>query len=126
MPTDPSLLDRGASAEPDMDDESLRVLNGDVRLATHLRDLALVSIATAHDIRTPLHTIVLYLELLRNAVAEEASTEQRGRQSRYVEVVASELQRLEAMLDGLLAQMRLGEPAAKRLDLGATVQELLL
>ena len=125
--TEAPVLDPGAPQETTVDDERLQgSLEADVRLATHLRALSQVSVATAHDIRTPLHTMVLYLELLRNTLAEAESEERGGRQGRYVEVIASELQRLESMLDGLLSQMRIAEGKAQRLDLGATAQELLL
>src|SRR5438105_3392104 len=118
-PADRSVLDPGPDPDKAMDDETLRSLETDVRLAMHLRALARVSVATAHDVRTPLHTMVLYLELLRNTLAEAPGPDRRGRQERYLEVVASELQRLETMLDNLLGQMRLGEERVQRLDLAA-------
>src|SRR4051812_19094100 len=124
-PADRPLLDPTLEEGLAVDDETIRALETDVRLATHLRALSSVSVATAHDIRTPLHTIVLYLELLRNTVAEPPGTDRHERQTRYIEVVSSELKRLETMLDNLLAQMRLGDNRRERRDLVAMVQEIL-
>src|SRR6185437_15228046 len=103
-PEDRAVLDPSPYVDPVMDDESRRMLETEVRLATHLRALSLVSFATAHDIRTPLHTIILYLELLRNTLAETPEGERVTRQSRYVEVLASELGHLEIMLEQLIGQ----------------------
>src|SRR5712691_160684 len=103
------VLHPALDGELAMDDERLRALETDVRLATHLRALSRVSIATAHDVRTPLHTMVLYIELLRGTLAEGPGPDRQERQMRYLEVVSSELGRLETMLDNLIGQMRLGE-----------------
>lgn len=83
-PADRSVLDAAPEMETDlaMDEEALRALETDVRLATHLRALSRVSIATAHDVRTPLHTMVLYLELLRNTLAEAPAPDRQTRQER--------------------------------------------
>jgi signal transduction histidine kinase len=125
-PEDRAVLDPAPDVDPVMDDQSRRLLETEVRLATHLRALSLVSLATAHDMRTPLHTMVLYLELLRNTLAEAPEGERVARQARYVDVVASELQRLEVMLEQLLGQTRLGSPdRLERVDLVETVGGLL-
>lgn len=106
------------------DGDVMGALETDLRFATHLRAMSLVAVATAHDIRTPLHTIVLYLELLRNTLAERPEGNPAERQERYVEVIGSELQRLEAIMEGLLSQIRVDEERADRFDLHETVNEL--
>jgi|GEM_PF-2838282 len=95
----------------------------DELLATHLRTLSRVSHATAHDIRTPLHTVILYLELLRNTLAEEPSPDQTTRQGRYVDVIRGELLRLEDMLEKLLVQTRVSEGKIERFDLVESLGE---
>jgi signal transduction histidine kinase len=122
---DRPVLEPTLDGELAMDDEALRALETDVRLATHLRALSSVAVATAHDVRTPLHTMVLYLELLRNTLAEGPGPDRQGRQERYIEVMSSELGRLDTMLDNLIAQMRLSEARVRRVDLAATVKDLL-
>lgn len=106
------------------DEETSRALESDQRLAAHLRALSRLAPTTAHDIRTPLHTVVLYLELLRNTLAEPAGGDVKERQGRYIEVIGSELQRLEGMLDSFLDQLRMTEDSAERFDLVETVGDL--
>jgi signal transduction histidine kinase len=108
-----------------MDDETLRALESDVRLATHLRALSGVSVASLHDIRTPLHTIGLYVELLRNTLAEGPAPDRQERQELYLGVLASEVESLDGMLNNLFNQIRLGKESPQRLDLAATVTDLL-
>jgi len=112
--SDPVLTDEGA----------LRAQETDLRLATHLRALSRVSHATAHDVRTPLHTVILYLELLRNSLAGTPDQEKRASQERFVEVIGSELKRLEEMLESLISQTRLTEGKSERFDFAETVRDL--
>ena len=122
-PKDPMVLDPSVGPLA-MGGDGLRVLEADLRLATHLRALARVSLATAHDIRTPLHTVVLYLELLRNSLADEPGEEKKARQEKYVNVIGSEMDRLEGMLEKLLSQTRLSGDKVERFDLAETVRDL--
>ncbi len=121
-PEDPLVLD--PTLDPVLTEDSLRVLETDLRLANHLRALSRVSLATSHDIRTPLHTVVLYLELLRNSLTDAPGEENKARQARFVEVIGSELSRLEGMLENLLRQTRIAEDKVERFDLSETAQDL--
>jgi len=106
------------------DEDSLRALETDMRLAAHLRALSRVSLVTAHDIRTPIHTVVLYLELLRRTIADKSGPDTPARQERYVEVIGSEIQRLEGMLESLLGQTRVAEDTSERFDLVGAARHL--
>ncbi len=106
------------------DEEALRVLETDLRLAAHLRALSRVSLVTAHDIRTPLHTMVLYLELLRRTIADKSGPDTSVRQERYVDVIGSEIRKLEQMLEGLLGQTRVAEETSERFDLVGAARDL--
>jgi len=59
----------------------------------------------AHDMRGPMNTILLNLELLRESLSKENLEEQRPRQERYLAVIGSEVQRLNGMLDSLFGQL---------------------
>jgi len=121
-PVTPSILNP-ALGPGSTDEGAVSALETDLRLATHLRALSRVSLATAHDIRTPLHTIMLYLELLRNTLASTPDEGKRASQERFVEVIRSELQRLEGMLEQLLSQTRVAEDKTERFDLAQTVRD---
>lgn len=123
-PEDPLVLD--PALDSILTEDDLRVLETDLRLANHLRALSRVSLATSHDIRTPLHTVVLYLELLRNSLTDPPGEENKTRQARFVEVIGSELSRLEVMLEKLLSQTRIAENKVERFDLSETVQDLFV
>jgi len=122
-PVVPSVLDP-TLGPVSTDEGALRAQETDLRLATHLRALSRVSLATAHDVRTPLHTIILYLELLRNTLASTPDEEKRASQERFVEVIGSELQRLEGLLEKLFSQTRVAEGKTERFDLAETVRDL--
>ncbi len=114
----------GPALDPVVADESaLKVLESDLRLAAHLRALSRLSLATGHDIRTPLHTMVLYLELLRKSLAEPPGEEKRASQERYVDVIGSELRQLEGMLEHLLNQTRLAGDQVECFDLAQAVRD---
>ena len=109
---DPALDD------PGMDDET------DVRLATFLRVLSRVSRASSHDIRNPLHTMAIYVDLLKRLV-EAPERERVTRQKQHIEVLESEIHNLDLMLNHFFAQMRLESKAPERLDLVKVVHEIL-
>jgi signal transduction histidine kinase len=121
-PEDPLVLE--PALDPILTEDGLRVLETDLRLANHLRALSQVSVATSHDIRTPLHTVILYLELLRNSITDAPGEENKARQARFVEVIGSELSRLEGMLEKLLSQTRIAGDKVERFDLSETALDL--
>jgi len=110
-------IDRSAP-DPALDEET------DLRLATHLRALSRVALATGHDIRTPLHTMILYLQILRNAISEPPGPETRAKQERCAEVIGSEIKNLEIMLEQLINQTRVAEDRIERFDLVETLRDL--
>jgi len=122
-PVTPSTL-KSTPGLGSADEGAQRAQETDLRLATHLRALSRVSLATAHDIRTPLHTIILYLELLRNTLSSTPDEEKRASQERFVEVIGSELQRLEVMLEKLFGQTRVVEDKTERFDLAEMVRDI--
>ena len=105
-------------------DQDRIALETDLRLAAHLRALSHVSLATDHDIRSPLHIMGLHLDLLRRSLAETPGPDTRARQERYVGVLESEIKSLETMLGQLLRQIRIGKDAIERFDLVETVRDL--
>jgi signal transduction histidine kinase len=96
----------------------------DLRLAAHLRVLSRAEGATLHDLRTPLHTMVLYLELLRGALADREADADPKRE-RYLQVITSEIQRLERMLEVVMGQIQLGRKAPGAFDLRSVLEDLL-
>src|SRR5687768_15352006 len=76
----------------------------------------------AHEIKNPLHSMVINLEVLRRRIARLAETDQ-GELLRYAGVVGGELDRVTRRIDLLL---RLVRPERGELTtLGETVGEML-
>ncbi len=78
----------------------------DLRLAAHMRAVAEITPAVAHDLRAPINSMVFNLEVLKETLAGPLAAEAaaRERQARYVRVLRDELSRLHKGLEVWLAQ----------------------
>jgi hypothetical protein len=79
---------------------------------------------TAHDLRGPLNTILLNLELLRESFAGGEGEDAGSRQERYVSVIGAEVLRLNGMLDALFGQLGILQQETERFDLREAVSNL--
>ena len=70
-------------------------------LLAYLGALSEVLHAAAHDLRGPLHTIALQLELLRQSTEGVPDADLRARQEKHLEGLLRETKRLRLMLDAL-------------------------
>jgi len=93
------------------------------RLAEHVRRLSRLFRAAGHDLRGPLHSMALQLELLRQSAEEVENTELRARQGRYTAAVAKEITRLARMLESLWGGAEDGDQRV-RFDLRETSEEI--
>ena len=87
--TDPHDSRAPAARDPD------RVL----RLASHMGVLTGLYHGVVHDLKSPLNTLVVNLELLKASIAEQPDVE---RQRRYVAILHEELMRLNRAVERLL------------------------
>jgi len=94
------------------------------RAGLHLFQLGRLNGAIAHDIRNPLNTIQLNLELLRESLERDPESVARERRSKYVRVIKEELHRMHSMVESLLNQTRVGDGRAEPCDLRALLEEL--
>jgi signal transduction histidine kinase len=96
------------------------------RLARYAQALSSLNPSQAHEIRSQLGAVTLHLDLAREFLAREpgmeGSTSERVRTE--VERGSEGLRRMHALLEGLLAQMRLGSAARERFDLRALLSDL--
>ena len=77
----------------------------------------------AHEIKNPLHSMVINLEVLRRRIARLSETEQ-GDLLRYAGVLGGELDRVTRRIDLLLRLVR-PERGGELTTLGQTVEEML-
>jgi signal transduction histidine kinase len=105
------------------DSEALR---SDLLDASRLRGLAYFSSTMAHDLKGPLNTMAINIELLSHSVEQpEDDTERtRDRQRRYVAALRQEMSRLNRCLDTFLGHLRPVPDIHKRFDLREVLDEV--
>lgn len=95
---------------------------GSVAMADQVEKLTQLHAALAHELKAPLHAIVLNLELLDRAIARD-DDDARAKAARYVEVIRQEMARLERSVVALGATEK-RDVAWKQIELGALVREV--
>lgn len=113
-----------ADPRPLPDSDDAREAAADQRLGAHLRQLSRLNPAMSHDIRGPLNTVMLNLEILKESLRGDPASELRERREDCLRVVRHELGRVHTMLETLLIQTRLSESVSKTLDLRGVVRDL--
>lgn len=78
----------------------------------------------AHDMRGPLHSMTLQLELLRYTLDQPGGPEVRANQQRYLGSIAAEIQRLARMIEALWGHSGNPDRPVERFDLRDTVHAL--
>jgi signal transduction histidine kinase len=97
----------------------------DQRLASQMHTLSRLYRAMAHDLRGPLNTMVVNLELLSDAVSPSASGPQVERLPRYVRVMREETYRLTRYLNAFLAGVAPPVYAERDVDLAREVPDVV-
>jgi signal transduction histidine kinase len=99
------------------DFESIKRIETQLDYATRLAALSRITAGVAHEVKNPLHAMVLHLELLRNKLNE-------GRDpARHVDVLTSEVNRLNRVVQTFLDFTRPVELQMRQADLNALVRE---
>jgi signal transduction histidine kinase len=103
----------------------LEALETDLALAAQLRTLTRLYRALAHDLRAPLNSMVLHLELLRQSLAggdDDAAA--RDDRQHWVQVLREELDRLNRSLRSLLAETAPARQEREEFDLRGVIEEV--
>ncbi len=104
------------------DRDSLDAFNRDLQDAAHLRGLCTLILGASHDLKAPLNAIAMNLTLLKDTTDSQEDKEGR---KHYLNVVGTELSRLQRMLQMLLDQTILDEGGRKPFDLQPVITELI-
>jgi len=113
QPSDPDLAPGEAS-------------EASLRAGDRLRQLSRLNLGIAHDIRNPLNTILLNLELLRESLERDPESAARERRGKYVRVIREELHRMHAMVESLLEHTRNDDEPKGPCDMRALLADLQL
>lgn len=107
--------------------ESMEALENELRLAIQMRGFARFYMAMVHDLKAPLNAMVMNLELLRRVMpqGDDVAPEIREKVRRYIDVLSSEIARLDRQLKTVLQQaVTLRASTVERFDLRELIDDL--
>jgi signal transduction histidine kinase len=102
----------------------LDALETDLLLASQLRALTRVYGAITHDLKAPLHAMVLNLDLLQSALRRGEGAREAAESEQYLGVLREELERLDRSLLALLAETTPAGHRREEFDVRAMVEEI--
>jgi signal transduction histidine kinase len=103
------------------DVESVRDLENDLELSRRLAAIGRLTAGVGHEVKNPINAIVVHLELLRNKLGD---TDHRA--MRHLEIIESEIQRLDRVVQTLVDFSRPVELQLKEQDLRRVVSAVLM
>ena len=110
------------------DRRTVDMLETDLVLASQMRSLAHVYRVLAHDLRSPLNSMQLAVDLLAEAFDDadpfRASSGSQERRRRHLAILREELARLDRIVRTMLEQRESLGSASGAFDLGEVIQEI--
>jgi signal transduction histidine kinase len=103
------------------DVESVREIESDLQLSRRLAAIGRLTAGVGHEVKNPINAIVVHLELLRNKLGDPDH-----RALRHLEVIESEIQRLDRVVQTLVDFSRPVELQLKEQDLRRVVSGVLM
>jgi signal transduction histidine kinase len=94
--------------------ESVKTVQSLVSYSARLAALGRLTSGVAHEVRNPLNAMMIHLELLRDRLADPSPDVQQS-----LDIIGSEVQRLDRVVQGFLRFMRPQELSLKALDVNA-------
>jgi signal transduction histidine kinase len=91
------------------DAESMRKIEDEIEVSRRLANIGKLTSGVAHEVKNPINSIVVHLEILRNKLNQTDSDTER-----HMDVIASEIQRLDRVVQTLVdftrpVELRLGD-----------------
>ena len=94
--------------------ESFKTVQSLISYSAKLAALGRLTSGVAHEVRNPLNAMMIHVELLRDRLASTSPDVQQS-----LDIIGSEVQRLDRVVQGFLRFMRPQELSLKALDLNA-------
>jgi signal transduction histidine kinase len=101
--------------------ESVREIESDLELSRRLAAIGRLTAGVGHEVKNPINAIVVHLELLRNKLGGSDN-----KAMRHLEVIESEIQRLDRVVQTLVDFSRPVELQLKEQDLRRVVSAVLM
>ena len=99
--------------------ESVKTVQSLVSYSAKLAALGRLTSGVAHEVKNPLNAMMIHVELLRDRLASPPADVQQS-----LDIIGSEIQRLDHVVQGFLRFMRPQELSLKALDLNALLGSL--
>lgn len=94
------------------DTESMRKIEDEIEVSRRLANIGKLTSGVAHEVKNPINSIVVHLEILRNKLKEPDADTQR-----HMDVIGSEIQRLDRVVQTLVDFTRPVELCLSDVDL---------
>jgi signal transduction histidine kinase len=100
--------------------DSVKTVQSLVSYSAKLAALGRLTSGIAHEVKNPLNAMMIHLELLRDKLADPSAEAQQS-----LDVIGSEIRRLDRVVQGFLRFMRPQEISFKALDLNALLASVV-
>ncbi len=100
--------------------ESVREIEDELELSHRLAAIGRLTSGVGHEVKNPINAIVVHLELLRNKMPSEGAAA-----IRHLEIIQSEIQRLDRVVQTLVDFSRPIEPRLQEQDLRVVIGSVL-
>ncbi|HKT24253.1 MAG TPA: ATP-binding protein [Terriglobales bacterium] len=94
------------------DSESMRKIEDEIEVSRRLANIGKLTSGVAHEVKNPINSIVVHLEILRNKLKDPDADTQR-----HMDVIGSEIQRLDRVVQTLVDFTRPVELSLSEVDL---------
>jgi signal transduction histidine kinase len=101
------------------DAESMRKIEGEIEVSRRLANIGKLTSGVAHEVKNPINSIVVHLEILRNKLNQTDADTQR-----HMDVIGSEISRLDRVVQTLVDFTRPVELKLAEVDLRTLVQQV--
>src|SRR5437588_2500814 len=101
------------------DAESMRKIEDEIEVSRRLANIGKLTSGVAHEVKNPINSIVVHLEILRNKLKDSDADTQR-----HMDVIGSEIQRLDRVVQTLVDFTRPVELRLTEVDLRGLVQQV--
>ena len=102
------------------DAESMRKIEDEIEVSRRLANIGKLTSGVAHEVKNPINSIVVHLEILRNKLKQPDPDTQR-----HMDVIASEIQRLDRVVQTLVDFTRPVELRLTDVDLRSLVEQVV-
>jgi len=102
-----------------------RALERDLVYASRFKTITELYMGITHDIKVPLHAVIMHLEMLRKAIDADRSTVEGKKAARYIDSIAHEIKRLETIIRAFLDYASPLKNKVELVDLRQAVDECM-